>query len=287
MSTTDMGPLIGLGAVMTIAFFITASLMFYPDEIDDLFFALGKRLRSLFSSKAGRSAESVENGASGLAVGEPAGFASSFPVTEPSPVAKEEELEPAKPLGAIGYKYADIGRDGFLGLAKGKSYRVNSTVESEAMGFHSYKSIELLQKNTHAYEQRGSLLLEVLHYGEVKEYEDGWVSTGQRILQIAQDPGLCAHLSDWTDGTRRYCPDQPEFQVLLPLKISDRYCRPHYVQVRHGLKLIPHRRVINIQQWLAKFKDSPAARRVKVNLGLEELVPTGSKPKRASGLRWR
>lgn len=169
----------------------------------------------------------------------------------------------AQPRQPIGYKYANISRSGkFLGLSRGKPYWLDSTTSDKSMGFHSYKSIELLQRNTYrdGYSHRGALILEVLHYGDVTEYEDGYVSTGQRVLQVASGDGLC-----WAEGpSRQFCTNEVEFVYILGRKTSLRLCRPHYAGMGHLLNLIPGRKRIHIQRWLKELSKDPQAQTVRV-----------------------
>lgn len=52
--------------------------------------------------------------------------------------------------------------------------------ESENDKFHSYK--DFFDAVNH--KQRANALLEVIHYGDISYYEKGYVSSGQRVLQI-------------------------------------------------------------------------------------------------------
>ena len=190
----------------------------------------------------------------------------------PRPSANPSPKRPQKPLQPIGYKYANLSRSGkFIGLARGKPYWLDSKVSDSAMGFHSYKSIELLQRNTmdDSYRQRGAVILEVLHYGEVTEYEDGFVSTGQRVLQVAPGDSYCV----WVDG-QSYCTNEVEFVFVMGRKKVIKLCRPHYAGVGPFLRLVPGRKLFVVQQWLRRLSRSEDAKDVAVSETFDGLIPS-------------
>jgi len=168
----------------------------------------------------------------------------------------------------LGYKYANISRKPgkFVGLANGKPYGIKAATKRESMGFHSYGSLRKLQQNIKPW-SRGSLLLEVLHHGEVTEYEDGWVSTGQRVLQIAP-----ADVSCW--GGKSSCRSEVEFQVIFGKRFSMHFCRPHRAAMRPILFFLPWTKVVNIGQWIEDFAASAEAEGVAVRRTRRELKAT-------------
>lgn len=172
----------------------------------------------------------------------------------------------SKPLG---YKYANISRKPgrFVGLANGKPYGVQAATKRESMGFHSYGSLRTLQQEINTW-QRGSLLLEVLHHGEVTEYEAGWVSTEQRILQIA--PADVACMGGFGDA----CDSEVEFQIIMGKRFSIHLCRPHRAGIRPLLFLFPWIKAVNIGQWIEDFAASAEAEGVAVRKTRRELKPT-------------
>jgi len=188
-----------------------------------------------------------------------------------SPTARVPKA-PRKSDHPIGYKYANISKRGrFIGLSKGKPYGVDSAVAQDAMGFHSYKSIELLQHNTRDAPQnhRGALILEVLHYGDVTEYEDGYVSTKQRVLQVAPGDSLCLG----GDKEESYCSNEVEFVYILG-KDTVKLCRPHYAGSWRFLRLVPGRKIVPLQHWLKEFAKAEDAEKVVVSPRLSELKPS-------------
>ena len=168
----------------------------------------------------------------------------------------------------LGYKYANIARKPgkFVGLANGKPYGIRASTKRESMGFHSYGTLRKLQQNIEPW-SRGSLLLEVLHHGEVTEYEDGWVSTEQRVLQIAP-----ADVSCW--GRNNQCSSEVEFQIIIGKRFSMHFCRPHRAAMRPILFFLPWTKVVNIGQWIEDFAASAEAEGVAVRKTRRELKPT-------------
>jgi len=186
------------------------------------------------------------------------------------PSAKSPQ-KPQKPLEPIGYKYANLSRSGrFIGLSRGKTYWLDSQVSDSAMGFHSYKSIELLQRHSRdeGYHLRGAVILEVLHYGDVTEYEEGFVSTGQRVLQVAPGDSLCVGVGD------SYCTNEVEFLFIMGRKKPVKLCRPHYAGMGPFLKLVPGRKLFVIQRWLRNLARSEEAKDVEVSETFDGLVPS-------------
>jgi len=180
----------------------------------------------------------------------------------------EESPSSQKPSEPLGYKYANISRKPgkFVGLANGKPYGIRASTKRESMGFHSYDSLRMLQHKIRPWE-RGSLLLEVLHHGEVTEYEDGWVSTEQRVLQIAP-----ADVSCW--GRSNQCSSEVEFQIIIGKRFSAHLCRPHRASYRPILFFFPWIKAINIGQWIEDFAASAEAEGVAVRKTRRELKPT-------------
>ena len=67
--------------------------------------------------------------------------------------------------------------------------------------FHMFNSFDKAEKHS----QQGNVILEVLSYGLIEEYELGYISTGQRVLQIIvpvdrmQDLPFEVFSGRWTD----------------------------------------------------------------------------------------
>jgi len=181
----------------------------------------------------------------------------------------EDSSAQRKSSEPLGYKYANISRKPgkFVGLANGKPYGIQAATRRESMGFHSYGSLRLLQRNIDSY-RRGSLLLEVLHHGEVTEYEDGWVSTEQRVLQIAPADVSCM------GGFGDPCNSEVEFQIIFGKRFSMHFCRPHRAAMRLILFFLPWAKAVNIGQWIEDFAASAEAEGVAVRRTRRELKAT-------------
>ena len=79
----------------------------------------------------------------------------------------------------IAYKSALLTTDGFCGVSGGGDYGYVSEGKLNP-GFHGFRSLDLLRKSQY----RGDVVLEVLLYGEVNEYSNGYVGSHQRVLQV-------------------------------------------------------------------------------------------------------
>lgn len=185
---------------------------------------------------------------------------------------RDQEARARQSESRIGYKYANIGKHGLLGLASGKSYQLNEVLpgdrelESGAYGFHSYKSLDILRQRSseEPYIYRGVVVLQVLHYGEIEEYDDGWLSTGQRVLQISVSDQPCfgAH-----NGT---CRGEPLAMMSFPGNNSFLYCRSHFDSAERKTRWIPGRKVVRIAAWLASMEQN-VGDRVRIHSSMSRL----------------
>ena len=188
--------------------------------------------------------------------------------------AKDLRAIEARRKHRIGYKYANIGTDGLLGLVAGKPYGIveeldgSKDLKSGGYGFHSYKSLKILREKSagNAQFDRGLIVLEVVHFGEVEEYSDGWLSTGQRVLQIA--PGDKPCFNEGLGG----CSGDPTAAMCFPLRVSLVFCDAHFEDAQKKTRWIPGRKVVNIARWLDSM-DSNVGDRVRINRSLSELEP--------------
>lgn len=89
-----------------------------------------------------------------------------------------------KDNAVIGYKVAGVNFENSENMFYGASGRVPYGVDSKAnyMGFHAFKTIDEVKETF--YMRNSHVLLEVLMYGEVAEYENGYIATKQRVLQV-------------------------------------------------------------------------------------------------------
>lgn len=91
----------------------------------------------------------------------------------------------------VGYKVASLSGGGFTGVSGGGDYGFVSEGRLNP-GFHCFRDIPTLKSSS--YISSGSVILEVLLYGEVSEYEDGYIGSNQRVLQIVpngEGTGYC------------------------------------------------------------------------------------------------
>lgn len=186
-------------------------------------------------------------------------------------VAKPKLRKSSRP---IGYRYADIGKDGsFVDPVTSESYGVDGLVDGEATRFHSHRTIESLRESTQdePYFGRGGLLLEVLHYGDVTELEGSWVSTGQQVLQVALDDGSCFGSDRKNAG---WCSERPELMVVFGKRRAMRFCRSHYAGARKFLWIIRGKTVVNIHSWLDALEASEAGKSVRVHHAVATMEPT-------------
>lgn len=186
--------------------------------------------------------------------------------------SQQKIIQARQSASRIGYKYANIGKHGLLGLASGKSYGLNGVLpddrqlESGAYGFHSYKSLDILKYNsrTDPYISKGVVVLEVLHYGEIEEYDDGWLSTGQRVLQISMSDQPCFKAADGD------CPGEPIAFMSFPGNNSFLYCRKHFDSAQRKTRWIPGRKVVRIAEWLISM-DNNVGDRVRIHRSMSRL----------------
>lgn len=81
----------------------------------------------------------------------------------------------------VAYKGAKLTEWGFEGVSGGGRY---GHLEEGGLnpGFHALKDIDLLKYSM--YGDRADVYLEVLLYGKVREYQNGYIGSHQRVLQI-------------------------------------------------------------------------------------------------------
>lgn len=184
---------------------------------------------------------------------------------------EREANEARQSASRIGYKYANIGKHGLLGLASGKSYGLNEVLpldrnlESGAYGFHSYKSLDTLRARSaeDPYISKGVVVLQVLHYGEIEEYDDGWLSTGQRVLQISMSDQPCFGAPDGYQG-------EPLAATSFPGNNSFLHCRAHFGSAERKPRWIPGRKVVRIAAWLASMEEN-VGDRVRIHSTMRRL----------------
>ena len=91
----------------------------------------------------------------------------------------------------VGYKVANLRGSGFTGVSGGGAYSFVSEGRLNP-GFHCFRDLATLQSSS--YSHSGRVILEVLIYGDVAEYEDGYIGSNQRVLQVipnAEGSGCC------------------------------------------------------------------------------------------------
>jgi hypothetical protein len=94
----------------------------------------------------------------------------------------------------LAYKVATLTRNGFAGVSGGGSYGYLSEGRLNP-GFHGFKNLDLLEASGY----NGDVVLEVLLYGAVDEYQNGYIGSHQRVLQVAvnqmygRDRGICSN----------------------------------------------------------------------------------------------
>lgn len=81
----------------------------------------------------------------------------------------------------VGYKVAYLDGEGFTGVSGGGDYGFVAEGKLDP-GFHCFRDIPTFEASNYA--NSGSVILEVLLYGEVVEYEDGYIGSNQRVLQV-------------------------------------------------------------------------------------------------------
>lgn len=90
----------------------------------------------------------------------------------------------AKPIrgdAVVGYKVAYLYGEVFIGVSGGGGYGFVAEGKLDP-GFHCFRDIPTFEASSYA--NSGSVILEVLLYGEVVEYEDGYIGSNQRVLQV-------------------------------------------------------------------------------------------------------
>lgn len=81
----------------------------------------------------------------------------------------------------VGYKVAYLEGNGFTGISGGAyGYSEKGRLNP---GFHCFRDMATLMGSDYAHS--GTVILEVLIYGKVIEFEDGYIGSNQRVLQVA------------------------------------------------------------------------------------------------------
>jgi hypothetical protein len=159
------------------------------------------------------SAETISNVLGMLMI---AGFAifalvmvlDSFGAFELRPKFLTKKVEPR-----IGYKRAFLtpqshGDQHFRGVV-GHTYGVESDASNRYWGFHAYESFAKAYKHP----QQGNVFLEVVLSGHVKEHEDGYIASHQRVLQVI--PDTCYRCSRQTTHFALTTDPDPTSQMLF------------------------------------------------------------------------
>lgn len=125
-----------------------------------------------------------------------------------------EHLRPgttfSKGKPVIAYKVAMLTESGFAGVSGGGAYSYLSQGRLNP-GFHGFKNLNDLESSPYA--SMGNVVLEVLLYGAVNEFESGYIGSHQRVLQVA--PNHFRH------GTKGYCSQCGKSGVDLYFDMED------------------------------------------------------------------
>jgi len=167
----------------------------------------------------------------------------------------------------IGYKYANLSMDTgkLTGVSGGIDY--NTVDYTSGRGFHSFKELKTLVKSGY----RGELILEVLLYGEVKDYRFGYIATNQRVLQVSKTSNI--RCSDCNK-------QKSEFRVANTVDNEKGiFCTKSCTKIEyHGfLGLKSKKRIVGVslEEWIQKLnEDSENELPVKYLDRIEDIVPT-------------